>query len=148
MTHQESSPRRIQRKRTKDPRPGSDRVCYLCRAARAKPGQNGYCSPDCRFWDKVHMGKSNADCWLWLGARSVGGGYGRFDANNTRYVAHRFSYEAMVGMVPEGYQLDHVVCANTICVNPRHVEPVTPQEHGRRSGIESGRVRRAEAYSA
>lgn len=131
----------------KDPRPGTDRACYLCRAARAKPGQNGYCSASCRFWDKVAMGRSNDDCWLWGGARNGVGGYGRFSAGRRRYVAHRFAYEELVGPVPPGHELDHFVCANTMCVNPRHVEPVTPQEHGHRSGSESGRVRRAAAYS-
>src|SRR5665647_714267 len=111
---------RIQRRRTKDPRRGTDRACYLCRGARAKPGQNGYCSPMCRFWDNVDMGRSNDDCWNWEGARNGVGGYGRFDADRRRWLAHRYAYEQLVGPVPDGHELDHVVCANTMCVNPRH----------------------------
>ena len=58
-------------------------------------------------------------CMLWTGAVSAQG-YGRF----CRSWAHRLVYEAVVGPVPEGLQLDHL-CRNRLCVNPEHLEPVT-----------------------
>lgn len=82
-----------------------------------------------RFWSKVN--KTN-NCWLWLGTQN-GLGYGSFSQGSKRVAAHRFSYELHVGKIPEGLHLDHVVsrgCKSTLCVNPKHLEPVTNRENG------------------
>lgn len=42
------------------------------------------------------------------------------------------SYELLVGPIGEGLQVDHL-CFNTLCINPAHLEPVTPKENTRRS---------------
>lgn len=42
--------------------------------------------------------------------------------------AHRFAYERLVGLIPEGLQLDHL-CRVPYCVNPAHLEPVTSREN-------------------
>ena len=118
------------RKRTKDPRRGSARLCYYCGIKRAWPGQHGFCSPPCRFWSKV---KKTEGCWLWQGARHNSKGYGRHNANGTKWLAHRYVYELLIGPIPPQYELDHVVCGNTRCVNPAHLQPVTPEEHHRRT---------------
>lgn len=38
--------------------------------------------------------------------------------------AHRFAYEALVGPIPKGLEIDHL-CFVRNCVNPGHMEPVT-----------------------
>ena len=116
-------------KRIRDPRPGSNRPCYGCNNVRATKGQHGYCSPKCRFFAKV---KKTDSCWLWMGAAHSSKGYGRFDANGVRWLAHRYVFEISIGTIPQNCELDHL-CGNTSCVNPSHLEPVTPEEHYRRS---------------
>ena len=83
-----------------------------------------------RFWSKVNFTDS---CWLWT-AHKVGKGYGRYWANGRMVLAHRFSYELLVGPIPEGLQIDHL-CRIRECVNPRHLEVVTGKENQRRGHI-------------
>lgn len=69
-------------------------------------------------------------CWTWTG--SLRGGYGRIYWNRTLRQADRIIYEFLHEKIPAGLELDHK-CFNKACVNPNHVEPVTPQENARRS---------------
>lgn len=70
----------------------------------------------CPFEEKINK---TADCWLWTGAVQ-NRGYGNFRSK----LAHRVSYEKYVGPIPKGLTLDHL-CKNRLCVNPKHLEPVT-----------------------
>jgi hypothetical protein len=61
--------------------------------------------------------------------------------------AHRVAYEALIGPIPDGLQLDHL-CRNRACVNPLHTEPVTQIENIRRgeAGVPSGSQQRAKTH--
>jgi hypothetical protein len=71
-----------------------------------------------------------SDCWLWTGTLNRDG-YGRVSIGGREIGAHRAVYEALIGAVPEGMQLDHL-CRVPNCVNPEHLEPVTIGEYIRR----------------
>lgn len=64
-------------------------------------------------------------CWLWNGFLGSGG-YGQIVVQHRTHYAHRISYELHRGPIPEGMQLDHL-CRVRRCVNPDHLEPVTPR---------------------
>jgi hypothetical protein len=70
-------------------------------------------------------------CWIWTGALDEDG-YGQFavidgPGAKTGTSAHRASWLAHVGDIPEVYlELDHL-CRNRTCVNPWHLELVTNQ---------------------
>lgn len=79
------------------------------------------------FWKKVRKG-TPVQCWEWQGLRSSKG-YGHVYAGATYLgVAHRCSYELVVGAIPEGATIDHL-CRNRACVNPAHLEPVSQREN-------------------
>jgi hypothetical protein len=68
-------------------------------------------------------------CLPWPGA-IMANGYGR----NGRRLAHRVAYEAHYGAIPAGMWIDHL-CRNRGCVNPLHLEAVTPAENTRRGAL-------------
>jgi len=76
-------------------------------------------------------------CWIWQ--RSVNN-RGRaqlaiWDSEikkSIHYQAHRWLYEQHIDKIPNGYELDHL-CCNPTCVNPEHMEPVTPKENKART---------------
>lgn len=83
-----------------------------------------------RFMARV-IPEPNSGCWLWAGSIKPLG-YGSWGHGGRMYQAHRFAYEAMVGPIPEGMHIDHL-CRVRCCVNPKHLEPVTPRENVRRA---------------
>jgi len=64
-------------------------------------------------------------CWNWTKHLDKDG-YGILKVNGRDTKAHRFSYEHYVGPISEGLVIDHL-CRNRKCVNPNHLEPVTPR---------------------
>lgn len=66
-------------------------------------------------------------CWEWTAARTKGG-YGQLTRGGRNRRAHRHVYETLVGPLDLTQQLDHR-CRVRHCVNPGHLEPVTPTEN-------------------
>lgn len=86
-----------------------------------------------RFHDRVISEPASGfdePCWTWTG-NTKPDGYGLINLAGRQRSVHRVSYEATVGAVPDGLELDHL-CRNTRCVNPAHLEPVTHDENMRR----------------
>lgn len=75
-------------------------------------------------WENIQITET---CWLWTGRMDREGRYSRWLSTS----GHRHIYEAIVGTIPAGLELDHV-CRITACVNPAHLEPVTRAENMRR----------------
>ncbi|MCB0902291.1 MAG: HNH endonuclease [Actinobacteria bacterium] len=61
------------------------------------------------------------DCWLFLGAcNSKGYGLTAIDGDGTTRLAHRASYELLVGAIPDGRIVYHT-CGIRRCCNPAHL---------------------------
>ena len=71
-------------------------------------------------------------CWLWLGSISHEGYPTGINWLGHSALAHRTFYRRYRGEIPHGTQLDHL-CRMRRCVNPDHLEPVSPTENARRS---------------
>ena len=74
-------------------------------------------------------------CWNWLGTIDSEG-YGRYHIGNARNrLAHRIVYMEYLNI--QKIELDikhkhiHHICENKKCVNPQHLQVLTPSDHGR-----------------
>jgi len=91
-----------------------------------------------RFWAKIDkngpLPQNRPDlgqCWTWKA--SPGRRYGRaVNHDGQVYPAHTLAYLLVRGQFPKDLQPDHL-CENTRCVNPWHLEWVTPRVNTMRS---------------
>lgn len=66
-------------------------------------------------------------CWPWTGY-TVGNGYGLFYVARKHYLAHRATYEAPFGAIPDGLIVRHS-CDNPRCCNPFHLSVGTKSDN-------------------
>ena len=90
-----------------------------------------------RFMTHVQVGKAAGDCWIWIGNKPDGR-YGHFSVNGQIVKAHRWIYEHLYTVPPDGMVVRHK-CDNPQCVNPIHLTVGTPADNTR-DKFERGRA--------
>lgn len=70
---------------------------------------------------------SGNGCWKWKGYIDKNG-YGAFYSEGKLKKAHRVMYEVFFGEIKSGFVVRHT-CANTRCVNPKHLILGTQKEN-------------------
>lgn len=86
-------------------------------------------------------------CWIFQGA--LRNGYGAISIEKKTVYTHRYSYERLVGPIPDGLVIDHL-CRNRACCNPEHLEPVEQRVNclrGDRAGLRVSACLRGHDYT-
>lgn len=99
--------------------------------------------PEELFWSKVNKDGPVSDfrpdlgpCWLWTGYINKKTLYGEISARRKPTLSgtkmpHRTAWELLVAPIPPKHHIDHL-CRVRHCVNPSHLEPVTPKVNAER----------------
>lgn len=87
----------------------------------ARKFHDGYAVRDCGF---------ETPCWIWTGRVDLKTGYGWTRRTGVDAQAHRVIYQETYGPLPPGHVVQlHHRCERPPCVNPEHLEPLTPSQH-------------------
>lgn len=81
--------------------------------------------PWARFSEKISGAGDLESCWVWTSTIDKDG-YAAFSFQGKQVKAARWAYEFMLHDIPKGLHLDHL-CRTRSCVNPWHLDPVTPR---------------------
>jgi hypothetical protein len=81
-----------------------------------------------KFLSKIRI---KGDCWLWVGALTDDG-YGLVSIDGTSKRAHRVVFEEQVRKL-SSKELLSATCSNRNCVNPDHMEIISPETLRRRN---------------
>jgi hypothetical protein len=124
-----------------DPEVEAKALYELFGIRRQRPGrQHASRELSARLLDRVTFGAT--DCWHWMGVRNTFG-YGRMTYEGRSQVAHRLSYRAFVGEIPEGLSVLHR-CDNRACINPEHLWLGTYSDNMRDCIAKGRRVKRGQ----
>lgn len=77
-------------------------------------------------------------CWLWADSLDRDG-YGTFFFRRLNRRAHRVAYFMAHGDVPGGTFINHT-CRNRHCVNPQHLQAITPTESALKDSASLGYI--------
>jgi len=79
-----------------------------------------------KFWKQViKLGKN--DCWIWDGVIGTHE-RGVFTVNGQQMPAYRYVYIITRGFIRKGFHVHHT-CQNGHCVNPNHLQALSPEDH-------------------
>lgn len=78
------------------------------------------------------------DCWLWAKGLDKDG-YGSFFFRRKNRRAHRVAWFAYRGDIPKGMVVNHI-CKIRNCVNPQHLELLTPRENSLKDSLSRGAI--------
>ena len=82
---------------------------------------------ECKLRRAHNPAMPDGECWEFCGSRDRDN-YGKFWNGQRSVMAHRYSYEAHVGPIGPGLEVDHI-CCNRSCVRPSHLQAITHEEN-------------------